>query len=101
MPATAAFAPDLVLEELYPRPTLRTLGIKDIPWLPVSPILTRAFHMTPSLNSCMVRSETFLLTFFQYLFSIPPNNLPSLGGRGWRGGGTKGLYSVHPHPEPC
>jgi hypothetical protein len=44
----------------------------------------------------MYKSESFFLTFF----SLPFNNLPSLGGRGWRGGGTEGLYSVHPHPHP-
>jgi hypothetical protein len=50
VPATATFAPDLVFEELYARPTLRALSIKDIPWFPVSPILTRAFHRTSSLR---------------------------------------------------
>jgi len=47
--ATLAFSSDLVFEKLHPLPTFWALGLKDIPWLPVSPILTRAFHMTPSL----------------------------------------------------
>jgi hypothetical protein len=43
----------------------------------------------------MFASENFLLTF-----SITPNNLPSLGGREGRGGGTRGSLSCPPLPSP-
>jgi len=37
--------------------------------------------------------------FFQLFFNIP-NNLPSLGGRGWREGGAKGSPFCPPLPSP-
>ncbi len=51
--------------------------------------------MSKLLDSSMFEFENFLLTFFQYLPS-----LPSLGGRGERGGGTRGSLFCPPPPLP-
>jgi hypothetical protein len=63
--ATFAFPSDLVLEKLYPPPTLWALSFKDIPWFPVSPILTRAFHIPSSLNINIKYSTTIFLDLRQ------------------------------------
>jgi hypothetical protein len=48
--AALALSPDLVFEELHHFPAFRALGRKDIAWLPISPILTRTFHISSSLT---------------------------------------------------